>query len=110
MAWSINAKGTKEECAAAVEAGVAPDDQANAQQYELARSVLKAELERYEPGSSEMNAAASGHVPGPGYSDRSLSIWISGRTAPRVEATPPPEPPTDPGEPVQPLTTRRRGH
>jgi hypothetical protein len=106
MAWSINAKGTREECAAAIEAGVAPDDPANAQHFELARSVLKAELERYEPRSSEMLIAASGHVPGEGYSDRSFSIWISGKAAPHVEAKPAPAQ-SEPSQPIPPLTTRR---
>lgn len=95
MSWAFGATGSKDQCLAQLESSTGPDDAANAQQYKLMQSILKAELEQYGDDSTKMNIAASGHAPDCG--DRSFSIWISGNATPRAEkpaprATPAPAP------------------
>lgn len=111
MPWAFNASGTKEQCVAALETAAAPDDPSNADQYDRMRAIVKAELERYGDGSKGMSVAASGHSPGPGYSDRSFSIWISGSAEPRVEPAKQAEAPEHseaPASAPEPRQTRRR--
>jgi hypothetical protein len=89
MTWSLNAKGDKGQCAAALEASTPPGDPGDVAQYNQARSMIDAELARYDEGSSELSIAASGHAPDHAGGDRSFSVWISGKAvakpAPHVE-------------------------